>query len=271
MNRGRLIRGALVRNGLTLAVYDSGGEGVPVVFQHGLCGDVGQTAEAFPDDPLLRMITLECRGHGASQAGQGFSIATFADDLVALIERLELAPVIVGGISMGAAVASRIAVRRPDLVRALVLARPAWVTEAAPVNMRPNAEVGRLLSMQPADMARQSFVSSDTYARLAAEAPDNLKSLMRFFDRRPVTETGSLLTAISVDGPGISEADLRQLEMPTLVMGTERDVIHPLSHAERLARLIPNATFVELTPKGVDEPAYVAEFRAALSGFLEDF
>lgn len=270
MKRGRLKRGAFVRSGLTLAVYDSGGEGVPVVFQHGLCGDVGQTAEVFPDDPRLRLITLECRGHGASQAGEEFSIATFADDLIALIDQLELAPVIVGGISMGAAIASRIAVRRPDLVRALVLARPAWVTEAAPANMGPNAEVGRLLAMQPADIAFQWFVSGDTHARLAAEAPDNLQSLMSFFGRQPVAETGALLTAISADGPGISEADLRRLPMSTLVMATGHDVIHPLSHAERLARLIPNATSVELTPKGVDKPAYVAEFRAALSGFLKD-
>ena len=270
MNRERLTRSALVRDGLTLAVHDSGGDGVPVIFQHGLCGDVGQTAEAFPDDPRFRMVTLECRGHGTSDAGPDFSIATFADDLAALIERLGLAPVIVGGISMGAAIASRLAVRRPDLVRALVLARPAWVAEAAPANMGPNAEVGRLLSTQPANVARQAFVAGDTHARLAAEAPDNLKSLLGFFDRQPVAVTGRLLAAISADGPGISETDLGRLGVPTLVMATGHDVIHPLAHAAHLDRLIPNATLVELTPKGVDRPAHVAEFHAALSGFLKD-
>lgn len=270
MNRARLTRSAFVRDDLTLAVYDSGGGGVPVAFQHGLCGDVGQTAEAFPDDPRFRMITLECRGHGASDAGQDFSIATFADDLAALIEHLDLAPVVLGGISMGAAIASRLAVRRPELIRALALARPAWVTEAAPVNMGPNAQVGRLLSTHPVDIARKAFFTSDTHARLAAEAPDNLKSLVSFFDRQPVTVTAALLAAISADGPGISEADLRRLPIPTLVMATGHDVIHPLSHAERLARLIPNATFVELTPKGIDKSAHVAEFHAVLSGFLKD-
>jgi pimeloyl-ACP methyl ester carboxylesterase len=107
------------------------GEGPDFVFQHGLCGDSGQTAEVFPDDAPFRRVTLECRGHGRSEAGEPahLSIATFADDVAAMIEMQRGAPVILGGISMGAAIALRLAVKRPQLVRALVLARPAWLTE----------------------------------------------------------------------------------------------------------------------------------------------
>ena len=50
---------------------------------------------------------------------------------------------------MGAAIALRLAVKQPELVRALVLARPAWVTEPAPPNMQAYAEVGELLSRFP--------------------------------------------------------------------------------------------------------------------------
>ena len=49
------------------------------------------------------------------------------------------------------------------------------------------------------------------------------------------------------------------------------DVIHPLGHAERLAKLIPGAVLQEITPKGIDKPRYLADFQAALSAFLKGF
>jgi pimeloyl-ACP methyl ester carboxylesterase len=54
--------------GPVLNVDDAGGEGLPVIFQHGLCGDARQTIEAFPRDPHFRRITIESRGHGGSEA-----------------------------------------------------------------------------------------------------------------------------------------------------------------------------------------------------------
>jgi hypothetical protein len=64
------------------------------VFQHGLCGDVAQPTEVFPDGAPFRLVTLECRSHGGSEAGQlaDLSIATFADDVAAAIENKALAP-----------------------------------------------------------------------------------------------------------------------------------------------------------------------------------
>jgi len=263
----------LIRDGVALRVDDAGGPGLPVIFQHGLCGDAGQTAEAFPKDPLFRRITLECRGHGASEAGDvaAFSIATFADDLAALIERDALAPLVIGGISMGAAIALRLAVRRPDLVRGLILARPAWVTRSAPDNMAPNLEVGRLLAALPGDEARTVFLRGDCARRLAATAPDNLASLESFFAREPKAVTAALLRTIPAEGPGISDDEARAVRAPTLVIGHGRDAIHPLTHAQALAALIPGARLVTITPKADDRARYVLDFRAALSGFLKEF
>lgn len=271
MNFEPLRRQLFVRDGLRFTWCDSGGPGLPVIFQHGLCGDARQTAEAFPDDPRFRLITLECRGHGTSDAGpvSAFSIATFADDVAALIEHLHLAPVVVGGISMGAAIAVRLAVRRPDLVRALILARPAWVTAAAPDNMRPNAEVGELLARLPPAEAKAAFFAGETSRRLAVQAPDNLASLMGFFDRAPVDVTAALLTAISADGPGVAVADLAGLPLPTLVLGHARDAVHPLNYATTLANLIPHSTSAVVTPKATDKAAYLADFHRALCSFLE--
>ena len=243
---------------------------IPIVFQHGLCGDAQQTAEAFPDEPGFRRMTLECRGHGAAEPGDPaeLSIATFTDDVIALIEAEEIAPCVVGGISMGAAISLRLAATHPDLVRGLVLARPAWVVEAAPDNLAAPAQVGALLSRHDPETARALFEQSPTATGLAANAPDNLASLRGFFTREPITVTAALLTRISADGPCITEAQVAGISVPTLILANQRDAIHPMSHAARLADLIPHAKFVELTPKADDRERHLAEFREAFAAFL---
>ena len=258
------------RDGLRLAVHGGGSEGPALVFQHGLCGDARQVAEAMAGLAPQRWACVECPGHGGSDMAAEPGIARFAGDVAALIETLP-GPVVLGGISMGAAIACRLAVMRPDLVRGLVLVRPAWVTYAAPANMAPNAEVGELLSRLPADEAREVFSGSATAQRLAQEAPDNLASLMGFFDRTPQSDTARLLTTISADGPGITDSDLAALRLPVLVFGTTEDAIHPEAHAKALARLIPEVRLVGLPPKGRDKPAHLAALSAALRHFLKEF
>ena len=244
--------GTLQRDGLQLAVYGAGETGPALVFQHGLCGGAGQIAEAMQGLAPQRWQGLECRGHGYSPLGETVSIACFAEDVAAMIAQIG-GPVVLGGISMGAAIATRIAVTRPDLVRALVLVRPAWVVDAGPENMAPNAEVGVLLEMLPLDQARAFFDAGETAQRLAAAAPDNLASLKGFFRRQPLAETARLLTAISADGPGISAADLQALRIPALICGCAEDAIHPMAHAQALAHLIPDARLVELPAKARDK------------------
>jgi pimeloyl-ACP methyl ester carboxylesterase len=258
------------RNGLALRLHDDGGSGRPVLLQHGLTGAAGQIAEFMSPGAGVRRITLECRGHGGSEAGdpQAFSIATFADDVTAAIEALGIAPLVIGGLSMGAAIASRIAVLRPDLVSGLVLIRPAWFTRPDPENMRPNRLVGDLLTHHRPDEARARFAGSATAAHLAVEAPDNLASLWSLFERAPIDVTAALLTRISADGPGITAADLGAIRVPSLVVGHARDAIHPLALAKALAAAIPGAIFAEITPKATDKRRYLDDLSAAITAFL---
>jgi pimeloyl-ACP methyl ester carboxylesterase len=260
----------LTSDGLRLALHESG-TGKPFVFQHGLCGDAAQPLQVFPDNADYHCLTLECRGHGQSEAGPSgnLSIATFANDIAAMIEDQKLDRPVVGGISMGAAIALRLAVARPHLVGALVLARPAWLTNEAPANMTPNALVGELLKSHAQAEARARFEATPLVAQLAQEAPDNLASLRGFFAREPIGTTAELLTRISADGPGVSKADLGALKIPVLVIGNGKDFVHPLELAQDLARLIPHAEFVEITPKATDPARYRDDFRAALAPFLK--
>jgi pimeloyl-ACP methyl ester carboxylesterase len=261
---------SVVKRGDVALHFEESGTGNAVFFQHGLGADATQVVEIFPAEPRVRRITLECRGQGRSDAGPfaDLSIRTFGEDLAFLAGALAIKRATVGGISMGAAIALRLAVRRPELVSHLVLARPAWLFEPAPETMRPFVLVSEFLSRRDRLAARDAFERSDAAKRLAFEAPDNLASLLGFFDRPAVRTTAALLAAIAGDGPGISEAEVRRITVPTLVIGHGDDLIHPLAYARQLAATIPGARLVEVTSKVASRERYVAEFRSALSTFL---
>jgi pimeloyl-ACP methyl ester carboxylesterase len=134
--------------------------------------------------------------------------------------------------------------------------------------MRPYGEVGDLLARFDPAEARARFEASETAAELARLAPDNLASLRGFFDRPEPATFGALLSAIAADGPGVDEAAIRRLRVPTLVIGHGHDLAHPFAMAQRLALLIPGAQLAEITPKSLGRAAYVREFQDALAGFL---
>lgn len=257
------------RDDAELSVFDSGA-GLPVVFQHGLGGDNGQVVENFPDGPAYRRLTVECRAQGQSQPGsvRPFSIAMFAADILAVCDARGIDRFVMGGISMGAAIALHIAHRHRDRVAGLVLARPAWLFDAAPENMRPYALVAEYLRRLPPEEARAAFAASALARDLATHAPDNLASLLKFFDRPEPAVTADLLGGIALDGPGVTEAEARALDLPTLVIGHGVDSVHPLAYARRLAGTIPRARMAEIAPKATDKPRHVQQFRSELDSFL---
>jgi pimeloyl-ACP methyl ester carboxylesterase len=259
----------LLRDDAALQVFDNG-VGLPVVFQHGLGGGEAQVAQAFPAHAGFRRVTLECRGHGTSDLGSSrpFSLSMFADDVVAAADQAGLERFVAGGISMGAAIAMHLACRRPDRVAGLMLVRPAWIFDSAPVNLRPIIEVAGLILGHGPDRARAIFTQSKTAARLQREAPDNLASLFGYFNRPDAAPFAQVLADIAGDGPGVSESDAAALGIPTLVIGNTLDAVHPLPAAHTLADVIPGAIFAEIPSKALDSVRHFAELQAQITAFL---
>lgn len=83
------------------------------------------------------VVTLDARGHGESGLPDGpFSYDDQADDAALVLDELALGPIVVMGHSMGAFNAAKLAGRRPDLVRALVLEDPPTGGRAATTDGR---------------------------------------------------------------------------------------------------------------------------------------
>ena len=256
----------MARDGINLRGRDIA-EGPSLVFQHGLGGDDAQVAEVVPQQGLRR-LTLECRGHGQSGAGpfEKFSIPQFAQDVLDFADQRGIESFTVGGISMGAAIALRLAVIAPERVNALVLARPAWHWDSAPDNMKVFGEIIGYLENND----REGFENSDVARHFALHAPDNLASFLKLFDRADVTTTVALLSGIARSGPDVSKAEIQTIAVPTLILANELDLVHPLSIAQILADTIAQSTFKIIAPKALDRERHLQEFRRALQGFIDE-
>lgn len=133
---------------------------------------------------------------------------------------------------------------------------------------RTEARVGEVLAGHDPQAGRAIFGNSVMGERLREEAPDNLASLLGFFDYPNRETLAVLLQKIAADGPGVTEAEASAIAVPTLVIGHGEDLAHPLAYAERLAATIPGAKLARITSKVVDRGRYVTEFRAEIAGFL---
>lgn len=119
-----------IGNGITLH-YEEEGRGTPVVFVHGSIGDYSYWQdEVHAFGTKYRAIAYSRRYNypNTNPSRPGYSAAADADDLAAFIHKLHLGKVYVVGHSYGALTALFLAIRHPELIRAMVLAEPPAVT-----------------------------------------------------------------------------------------------------------------------------------------------
>ena len=257
-------------DGLSFHYLDKG-SGTPFFFQHGLGGDVNQPFGLFQPPAHIRLLAFDCRAHGETRPlgnPEQISLATFADDLRALMDHLQIRRAIVGGISMGAAVAQNFVLRFPDRVLGLVLSRPAWLDRPNPQNVAIFSRIAQLIRQPGAGRGRDLFVRSETYRELQREFPDTANSMLTQFSQPRAEETVVKLERIPNDAPGRELGELSAIRVPTLVLANRQDPIHPFEYGQILAQAIPKAEFKELTSKSVSVERHAKEVQQFLEAFL---
>lgn len=156
--------------------------------QHGLCGGAGQIAEAMQGLEPQRWQGLECRGHGASPLGETVSMAV----LPMMLRRCRGDVGLDGcaGTHLDGAAIYRLAVLRPDLVRALGTVRPLAVIPGTRHQASFDAEVGMLLDLSPLNQGADVF-SSRARRRGGWRKRRIINTLKGFFRQRPLAETAA--------------------------------------------------------------------------------
>jgi 3-oxoadipate enol-lactonase len=106
---------------------DGPAEGAPLVFANSLGTDLRLWDAIVPLLPEgLRIIRFDNRGHGLSSVPQGpYSMGSLITDCERLLDHLEVRNCVFVGLSIGGMIAQGLAVKRLDLIRAMVLSNTA--------------------------------------------------------------------------------------------------------------------------------------------------
>ena len=254
--------------------YREVGAGIPFILQHGLGGDTNQTFGLYTPPAGVRMSTLDCRGHGDTRPlgnPECISISSFADDLVAMMTLLDLRSAVIGGISMGAAIALNMAARYPQFVLGLVLSRPAWLDKPNPTNLKVYTLITSLINTYGPTQGLKRFIHTHEYQDIASVSSDAAASLVGQFTNIRAAETLVKLERIPSDAPIRNLHELNAVKVPTLVLANRQDPIHPYEFGPILAANIPGAIFRELTPKSINRTRHAADFTLYVDEFLKAF
>lgn len=258
------------RSGIRFS-YSLEGEGLPLVLIHGLGGDLSQPLALVGDLPSYKRVSVDCRAHGNTAPVGPHELLNFgqlADDVIALVSKLRIERPILLGVSMGAGVCASIAARWPDLARALVLVRPAWLDKPSPPNLALFSEIGHLLHQYGAERGKDRFRLMAAYREVDAASPAAAASLLSQFDASLAVQRRARLERLPACCPVHSLACCQSIACPTLVVATDADPVHPLEFGRTWAQAIPSAKFVQIPSKSASAEAHTTAFRGKLQQFL---
>jgi len=226
---------------------EQAGSGLPVVLLHGLTATrryllMGSRALERSGH---RVVAYDARGHGHSSPApspDAYTYELLAEDLKAVLDRLEIERAVLAGASMGAHTALRFALERPERVLALGLITPAFDPDT-------HGEDSFASWDRLAQGLRAGGVEGFVDAYDLDQVPERFRETVAKVLRQRLSAhdhplaVADALQALPRSRPFESWLELRAVELPTIVIASrdEADPSHPLAVGERYAAEIPRA------------------------------
>jgi pimeloyl-ACP methyl ester carboxylesterase len=252
------------------AGYDDQGSGEALVLIHGhpFNRSMWRPQSEHFSQTGWRVIAPDLRGYGESTVVPGKTmLETFARDIATLLDHLGLDRFVLGGLSMGGQIVMEFQRLFPQRVRGLVLADTSAAAETEDGKTLRNETADRLLreGMMPyADEVLPKMLAPHNIEALPAVA-EHVRAMMRG------TSPEGAAAALRGRADRPDYVDLLPLvAVPTLVVVGSDDEFTPVSDAQLIHDLIPNATL-----KIVDGAGHMpnlerqTEFNATLQHFLD--
>ncbi|MGP6139400.1 MULTISPECIES: alpha/beta fold hydrolase [unclassified Jeotgalibaca] len=219
--------------------YQMGGVGEPLLFIHGNGEDSDIFSIQFEDfQPTHTVIAMDTRGHGRSDLGvDTLTFRLIADDILTLLDELAIEKIIIVGYSDGGNIALYLAAHNPERVRCVITMGSNYKADA---------------------------IEKTTYQEIVEHREELLTQEQNEEVKRQLN-----IVNLMLDELDLSENDLKNLQVPVLVMAGEFDLIKR-EHTEEMAALIPNGE-VFIVPEGghdffVTDPG---SFQEAVNLFFE--
>jgi pimeloyl-ACP methyl ester carboxylesterase len=239
--------------GVEIAYIDEG-EGGPILLVHGFASNI---AANWVDPGWVRLLTqngrrviaYDNRGHGRSEKlyePEAYGAPSMAEDARLLLDHLRIARADVMGYSMGARIATFLALAYPERVRSLVLG-------GLGINV-----VRGLVGSGPIAKALEA-------PRIEDVINDTARSF-RVFAEQTKSDLKALAACIRGPREKITPEQLTTITVPTLVAVGSKDVI--AGSGPELASLIPGAQFLDIAGRDHMRAVGDATFKQGVLDFL---
>lgn len=252
-----------------LAVQTIGDESLPaLIWGHGLTSSIASEDALGLIDwsiaaPGHRVVRYDARSHGESEStdgGDDHRWDRLAADQLALADALGIERYVAAGASMGAATALHAAHVAPERIERLVLVIPptAWETRAEQTSLY--ATMADLIDAGRTDVLIAGVDQSPAPDPFADREDWRQRSKDTLRNADPVRLARVMRGAGRGDLP--SDRELRTIAVPALILAWTGDPGHPISTAERLVTVLPDARL---------HVASTADDVTAWSGLVADF
>jgi pimeloyl-ACP methyl ester carboxylesterase len=262
-------------NGINL-YYEVTGSGYPLIFAHEFAGDYRSW------EPQVRyfarryqVITYNARGYPPSDVPDdinAYSQAQAAEDIVGLLQHLNISQAHIVGLSMGGYAVLHVGLSYPSVARSLVIAGCGYgsVSNERERFQQDSGKVADRLQREGMQAVAEVYSKGPTRVQFEDKDPRGWREFAeQLAEHSPV---GAALTLLGVQGrrPSVYslEAQMRQLQVPTLIMTGDED--EPcLEPGLFMKRTIPTAGLLVIPKSGhtinIEEPEV---FNRAVSDFL---
>jgi pimeloyl-ACP methyl ester carboxylesterase len=243
------------------------GNGLPVVLLHAFPLNrtmwEPQIAALFGE---CRCIVPDLRGFGDSPKSGPYSMDVMADDVIALLDALQIERAVVGGLSMGGYVALNLVRRYRPRVRALLLADTRAPADTPEGRQKRDELIAVARSEGAAAVAEKQITGliGKSTREKQPELVDRIRGVMA-----GESVDGIVGALEAMKGRADSTALLATIDIPTLVVVGEEDVVTPPKEARAMHEQIRGSR-LEIIPgaghlSNIERPA---AFNAALSDFV---
>jgi pimeloyl-ACP methyl ester carboxylesterase len=190
-----------------------------------------------------RVITVDMLGHGESDRPRDmwrYSMHSFGEQIVALMDHLDIPEAVVMGTSLGANAALHVAATAPERLRGMVIEMP----------VLDNGLLSSALTFTPILVA---LTFGEPLMKLVARGTRAVpRRLLPYYGnvmldlvRQDPGPGGALLQGLFFGRIAPHRNERRTFKTPTLVLGHRRDPVHPFSDAGMLAEELPDARLIE--------------------------
>jgi len=233
--------------------YRDFGQGRPIVFSHGwpLSSDAWDGTMQFLANAGFRVVAHDRRGHGRSDASAtGNDMDTYADDLAAVIDALDLKDAILVGHSTGGGEITRYVTRHGTArVAKLVLLGAVTPLMGATAGNDDGVPVAVVDGVRKALIDNRSQLLldlADVFFGMDVEgAPKSEGWRQDFWHQGMTADVNALYLCVEQFWASDFREEMKSIEIPVLVIHGDADHVVPYATTgKRSAEILPNATLI---------------------------